>query len=297
MKRILLISFSLTLPLQAIVSVVYNLKISETTKRHGKEKKTKHPWMVVATPFCQLRKKKDCITHQLFGGAMGTFGYARKKWYIKADFAGAHVRQRGLTCISRNQTDDILFTGGYSIDITPRAELTFSGLIGFPTHKDNSINGTQFGYAHIGLGAQIDGDFVYRPSGKHSLRPAVRFIHFFPRNSCYITDTHRQLVSVHEGNLSDIYIVHHSTFGKHSAEFGYDFISFFSSKVCPKVTDYAYKEDYFRSSFFATYKYHCAIHDFPTVFTAALSYSFDMQSKPVANKYIVNVWGSWSMSF
>jgi len=281
----------MSVPLHGIASIVYNIKVAETTKRHGVDKAEEHPYMLVATPFAQFREKKDLITHQLYAGLLGTLGYTKQTWYIKADFAGARVRQTGLTCVSRMQSDDLLFTGGYSYVINSKAEITFSGLLGFPTHKDRSVAGPQFGYGHVGLGGQIDADYIYSQSFQHSLRPAVRLIHFFPRTAdmCHL--------KVFTGNLVDVYIAFHNTFGKHSCDFGYDFTALFGTRVSPALPDYSAREDFKRSSFFGTYKYDYLIHRFPTSFTLALSYGFDMKPKRVNNKYVVTLWGSWSMSF
>ncbi|MEX0849129.1 MAG: hypothetical protein WD055_02775 [Candidatus Dependentiae bacterium] len=52
----------------------------------------------------------------------------------------------------RTQTDDILFYAGRGFKLNEKSRGTISGILGVPTHKDDSLEGIQFGTGHYAIG-------------------------------------------------------------------------------------------------------------------------------------------------
>lgn len=279
--------------LLASVSVVYNLRIAETTRRPVFEEYENAPSHAVLTPFNQLRNKGDG-THELVTGSMATLAYVPSSFYLRTDFAFARVRSelQGAS-FSRIQTDDLLFSGGYSHKIGERIRMTLSGYLGIPTHKDVNLEGIQFGYAHVGLGSQIDASYAYTPDLNNVLRAAARYIYFFKRKT--------QFDCIHYnfnlGNVADLFILLNSRFGNHRIEGGYNPSFFFGSHIKQNYDDTVNKTNYIRNSFFTSYKYRFSIHEQPSSFTLALSYGFDLLPKKTGRKQILTTWASWSVHF
>ncbi len=110
--------------------------------------------------------------------------YAQKNWFIRLDFAVAHLKRRSeiLSNLdqSRTQTDDLLFSGGYGFSTSERSRFSLSGLLGVPTHKPLDLPILQFGSGHVGMGVQLDNNYKYWSI--NTLRSAARYIHFFKNN-------------------------------------------------------------------------------------------------------------------
>jgi len=283
--------------LGGIASIVYNIKIAETTKRQAFDYHFKNPTMTIGTLFDQYRKKWDG-TQQNFGGGLATLLYVNKSYYAKVDWAVAQTSEtKEKSHFSQTQTDDLLFTSGCSYPVTKQIKLTFSGLLGFPTHKDASLEHAQLGYGHVGLGAQMDGSFIYSAHHNHSLRPAARYVRFFQRDAKLIIDGQKKDFKFNFGNLVDLYIAHHSKFAPHSLEFGYDATFLFGTKICPHQDDIAHKNNYIRSSFYLSYDYHFFIKTLPSAIAANFSYGFDQIPKKAGNKRIVTLWTSLTINF
>ncbi|MGC2310848.1 MAG: hypothetical protein WA432_04465 [Candidatus Babeliaceae bacterium] len=285
--------------LYSSVSIVYNLRISETTKRQRLEQQFGYPFIAVVTLFDQWRNIKDG-THDNIGGGLGTFLYSTKSFYIRADFAAAHARESNKALdlrFSRTQTDDLLFSGGYSRVLNKRTKMTLSGILGIPTHKDLSPEGIQFGTGHVGLGVQLDGSFVYSANQKQILMAATRYIHFFPRTIVFDINNQNERFDFHVGNLIDLFIANLSNWGRHRLEIGYNPSFLFGAKIYPAFDEVVQQTNFIRSSFYSSYKYGFLIYRLPSAVTLGISYGFDHIPKKFGNKYIVTLWASWGLNF
>ena len=297
MKRYILGCLILALPAYSSITVVYNLRIAETSKRIEIVSPFQRPLLTTSTLFGTFREKYNGTKHRC-GGGLFTFMYAPESFFLRLDAAVGRVSSdtQGVH-FSRTQTDDLLFSGGYSPSISDRIRITFSGLLGIPTHKDTSIEFVQFGYGHYGLGAQIDGSFAYSDNKNHTLRGAARFIHFFPREVTTTIAPNAELFKYGIGNLADLFVAFHSRIAKHSIEVGYDGSFFFDAQICSSFDDAVKKANYIRNSFYGIYRYHFSTNRVTHMLAAALSYGFEPTPKVIGNKRLITVWASWGISF
>lgn len=304
MKNIFFILLIITYLFNAIdarsVSIVYNLRVAQTTRRQRLEEKKHLHSIAAVTAFGQFRKKYD-ETHQSIGGGLGTYIYTLKSVYAKVDFAAARAHEENTTTTtfsdSRTQTDDLLITAGYSHKINDRKRFTLSGILGLPTHKDTNLEGFSFGTGHIGLGLQADGAFIYSPKKHHAIMAAARYVHFFPRDADVTINDTKQRFDFALGNLIDLLIAHSSHWNKHSLEIGYNPSFAFGAHINPPLDDVVDKTNFIRSSFYGAYQYRFAIRAKPSAIALALSYGLDHINKRFGNKQIVTVWALWGINF
>lgn len=285
------------LPSYGSISIVYNLRVAQTTKRIIIDPLFPKPSLGTITPFGTFREKYNGVKHHC-GGGLFTLIYSPHSFFLRVDAAVARVSSfdNGVY-FKRTQADDLLFSGGYSPHISDKMRITFSGLLGFPTHKDTSLEFVQFGYGHYGLGGQIDGSFIYSSNRDHTIRCAARLIHFFPRTIAIPIENQFELFKYNNGNLADLFIAFHSKIGFHSIETGYDASFFFNAAIHPHYDDAVKKTNYIRNSFYGIYKYRYVIHDVAQMLALALSYGFDSKPKIYGNKRIITIWGSWTVNF
>lgn len=273
-------------------SIVYNLRIAETTKDSDVVTSSQeHPLMVTMTPFGQFRKKRNGA-QLMFGGGLGTVVYIRPTYYFRVDGAFARAVEKYQHIYqAHTQTDDILLSAGYSYPITDRTKMTFSLLLGLPTHEDRQFAIVQFGYAHIGLGPQIDGAFQLGSSRRHSIRTAFRFIRFFPRYIPQCANNVQQFVEYNFGNMIDLFASYHINRDRNRFEIGCD-IGFFNHRR----TDTKIEPTIIRSSFYTSYKRLFAVECHPAAWAIALSSGFDNK---VCNgyKHLITVWSSFRVNF
>jgi hypothetical protein len=296
-KKPILIIFLIPLTSYNAISIVYNLRIAETTRRQVTDPLLKKPAKAIITPFIQFRKKDDGSHHDIEGG-LATFNYTFHSFYVKVDSAVARAHQeKEKFHFSRVQTDDVLVTTGYTSSFNKKIKFTASALFGFPTHSDTSLEHIQFGYGHYSIGAQIDGSYSYCSNENFTLRPAARFIHFFARDALIKDSDNIQFFDFNIGNLADLYIAHNFKYGNHRFEIGYDASFFFDATIQPFFEHAVDKSNYIRSSFYGNYKYYFTIKKFMNVITVAFSYGFDHTPKIFGNKYIITFWGSWGINF
>jgi len=297
LKIIIASSCLKSIALHSAISIVYNLRIAEATKRPAFEK-SNTPHSIGITGFNTNRKRLKGIHHNA-GGILTTFLYTKPSFFFRTDFAFGKVEESDGMCtkFSRTQTDDILFSGGYSFPIRKRIKLTFSGLFGIPTHKDLTFEGIQFGSGHIGLGLQMDGAFLYRSNKKHTIRTAARYIHFIGRKVAAKVDKVLRYFDYHLGNVVDLFLSHHFIFGHHSFETGFDETFVFGAKIVPCLDDVVKKTNYLRSSFYSTYKHRFVLREVNNAIAVAFSYAFDTTPKEFGNKRILTAWASWGVSF
>ncbi len=284
------------------ISVVYNLRIAETTRRQAvKEDHHLKPTTIATTFVGQARETYDGF-HQDSESVIATGIYTQEKWYVRSDFAVGHVRQKGHgLCFSQTETDDILLYGGYS-HINKKTRFTLSGIFGIPTHNldTQDFEGITFGTGHVGLGAQLDGSFLFADydSHRHLIMGAARFVHFFPRNIHLNLNNFCKKFDFNIGNLADLLVVFHSNWRKHSLEIGYNPEFLFSASICPSLDDVAAQTNYIRSSFYASYSYGFLIHNhLPNAIIVGFSYSFDHRPKQFGLKNGYTAWVTWGVNF
>ncbi len=281
-------------------TIVYNLRIAESTKRQAQalESTYRRPSLAVLALVSQFSKSRDDIRFWYTGGLLSLY-HAKKSFFIRADMAVAHVNQKTCdTKFSRTQTDDILVSGGYSFAMNERTRFTLSALLGIPTHKDTSLEGIQLGIGHVGLGGQLDGAFFYSPHMNHTIFTAIRYIRFLPRDiSACIANQHLKF-NFNVGNVIDLFISHASRWGRHKFEFGYNPTFIFQAHICPRLDLFTDRVNFIRSSFFANYRYGFLIHQkFPSGIAGGISYGFEHIPKDVGLKYAVTLWAGWGINF
>lgn len=297
----------------AAISLVYNLRIAESTKQQLFEK-SPHAYTASSTIIRNNRKKRDGSKHTILG-LLESFSYAKPTFYFRADVAFGEIRDakpllnkntyffhgkahtKSYSTFKQIQTDDILFKAGYSYLVNPKIKLTISGLLGIPTHKDFALEHYQLGYGHVGLGIQFDSSFMYSIAKQSAFRTAFRIIQFIPGNICYITNNIPQRYRVNIGNLIDIFIAHHNVFGHHSFEFGYDQIFFCNGKINPQLEKAKEKFNYIRPEFFSTYKYTIVTTHVHHILSATISGGFDIWPNIHGNKQIIEAWFSYRLNF
>jgi hypothetical protein len=283
-------------PVQASISIVYNLRVAETSKRLEIGSSTSYPSSGTCTLFGTFREKYNGVKHSNVSGLFSLI-YAPKSFFVSMDMAVGQVfSDTNGVHFSRTQTDDLLFSAGYSPPISEKVRITFSGLLGFPTHDDTSLEYVQLGYGHYGIGMQVDGTIAYLNNVDHTLRYAARYIYFFPREVPAIVDAPNMQFHYALGNLADLFFAFHSTIARHSIEVGYNPSFFFGARIFPPVDDALKKTDYIRNSFYGIYKYNFLICGMEHTVTAALSYGFEPTPKVFGNKHIISAWAAWSIN-
>lgn len=286
------------MPLDAVISYVYNLKIAETTRRNFSTTALAHPSVIALTGITNVRTKYNSLKEES-GGVLGTYIYARPHWYFKADAAAAHIsfKYKGST-ESRTQTDDILLSGGYGVTLGPQARVTFSGLVGLPTHNDRSLSLPQFGIGHVGLGAQLDAA-VYHDGNRahHLVQAATRLIHFFPRSTVAMRAQNSVRLDVYPGDLLDLFIGYQISVRMHALEVGYNPSFLFNVKTSSVLPGISFDHVYIRPSFYANYRYLFKAYDVPMGFGIGASYGFDIKQSPLNNRRSTTVWTGLGMLF
>lgn len=205
------------------------------------------------------------------------------------------MTQKDNSTFARTQTDDVLLTLGYSKAITKRTKATLSCLFGFPTHKDDSFAGIQFGTGHNAFGLQLDGSFWLSNEGDKSLLAAARYIRFFPANVCIPINNTPHMYYLDIGNLVDLIVGYNHRFGTSAFECGYNASFLFSASIYPALENVTSQLNYIRSNFYASFKHIFLRECHPTGMIVALSYGFD--NKPKIFRKIVTLWAAWGINF
>lgn len=297
MKR--LIPLCLIFTLKGI-SIVYNLRIAEATKRQREHISTYHLKPSIASlTLLNLNRKTYNNIHQNVAGGLITLLSTYKQAYIRLDTAAAHNKQKlpELGTRARTQIDDLLFSGGYSFKSKQHARMTLSGLLGIPTHRDTGFLCPEIGTGHVGLGGQFDASCFYRPH--YAVLGAVRFIHFFPRKTSLLAPTCRT-PDFHLGNLADLFIAHQCNWQQHHWEIGYNPTFAFDAHFCPALPTLralVNQIGFIRSSFYTSYLYRFLIRHHGSALILGFSYSFDHRPKDFGIKRGVTLWGTWGINF
>lgn len=291
------------------VSIVYNMRIATITRRQrfDSQQQAFHN-LLSGVPFAQWRKIQSGNFKQNDYGALGTYIYSKENYYLKVDSAAGRVNstiigENSCLKISRTQTDDILFTGGFGHSAGKHARFAYSALFGVPTHRNYILEFSQFGIGHIGLGGQIDGSYNYSQNGTHTIFGAMRLIHFFGRaievkDSCLKPLYAHTCYNLKPGNVADLFISHQTVWNKRNRfEFGYDATFGFGASICPTIVNFGGTATLIRNSFFGAYSRLIPIHERPTGIIVAFSGGFDSKPKLLGNSYFLTIWGLWGFAF
>lgn len=296
-KSIFRLCLVLSTPAWGIVSFVYNLRIAETTRRMHLGQTFPQESIGTVTLIDVMRKTYNGID-QNCGGALFSLAHAPESYYVRVDGAVGHIRTNGFgLCTSRTQGDDLLFSGGYSPNFSERTKFTFSGMVGFPTHCDTSLQQPQFGFGEYAIGGQIDGAFLRASNPDHTFRAATRLIHFFPRTVTARLGTRSAQFYYGSGNVADLFVAFSTRKNRQNFEIGYDATFVFGTEITPYVAAVIEQSKIIRNTFYAVYRYSIPVHDTIHFIAAALSYGFDSRPKIFGNKRILTVWASWSIAF
>lgn len=275
------------------VTFVYNLKIAPNTKLQSLRIQNKCPHIVAFTPIQQWKKKYDG-TQQTAGGGLGSYINNHYPWYFEIDWAAAEVKQSNF---SRIQTDDILFTGGYSRIFSKTNRGTISALLGLPTHADHIFSPLQFGLNHVSLGVQLDDSWSYSCNKKHILFSAFRYLHFFSRNVVNCVDDKEFEYNFNIGNTIDLLIAHATNWNRHKVEIGYNPTFVFGSSISPALPIVPHSVNGIRNGFYLDYRYAFATKKRLGAISVGVSYSFDSIPKDVGFKRIISTWVTVGVCF
>ncbi len=286
------------------ISIVYNLKIAEITKRQAFEDRFSQPSTIAVTGIEQFRQTYDG-RQQNIASALGTYIYLPKNTYFRIDAAVGNIRQKygpdpEQTTFHKTQTDDILFSFGQTFVTGKKTRATTSLMVGIPTHRDFTFyKGLQFGTGHFGFGGQFEASHSYwhNTLSSTTIIGALRFIHFFPR--CVCIPLLEEQFRFGLGNLVDLFIAHLAKFRKNRIEFGYNPSFAFNAYLdpCRSLNGLLDSSSFIRSSFYIAYKRLFLIHTYPSAITAAFSYGFDHKPKTVGIKNQFTVWSTWGINF
>jgi len=285
-----------------IISVVYNLRVSETTQLITEE--FKDPFGFELTFFEEARwqnklksQSRSDTSNAL--GELASFIYIVEpcgghSCYMRGDFAFARVTERSDgKLLARHQTDDLLLTAGYSWLLHSRVRFTASGLLGIPTHKDTSLDQVQFGTGHLGFGVQFDTAVHYYQAHKCSIRLAARLIGTIPRNAQFAGFDY----DYNLGEIIDLLVGHHGSFGNHCFEFGYNPTFVVASDLSPDAPKVESQLNLIRNSYYATYEYSFEIRKVNNAVEFGISFGSDVKPKRTGQRLIVFGWFTWDVSF
>lgn len=285
-----------THPLHGTISTVYNMRIAETTKLSLDADRGATTSLSALTVFNQWRTTYRNVNASI-GGGMISLVYIPSSFYARLDCAVANVYNE-TTHFTRTEPDDLLFSTGYSLALSQKTNVTFSGFLGLPLHADQSLDRIQFGYGHAGIGAQLDSSYVYAANKQHIVRYAARSIYFLPQTVIALNDVGcYEKVRFSNGVLTDLFIAHTSAFGNHKAEVGYNPTFLYKATISPSITDAKARSEYIRHAFYSTYGYSFSLKNVSSSVTVALSYAFDSGPKTFGFKRIVNAWALWGINF
>ncbi len=276
------------------VTFVYNLKIALSTRLGSIKLENACPSLIAFTLIQQWKEKYN-NTKQTAGGGLGTLVTNHGPWYFEIDWAAAKVKQGTF---SRIQTDDVLFTTGYSHEFSKTNRGSVSFLLGIPTHKDTIFEPIEMGINHVGLGLQLDDSWTYSRNGVNYLFTAFRYIRFLPRIAINCVNGKKIEYDLNLGNSVDLLVAHASNWGKHKLEFGYNPTFTFGATICPSLPALTHAASGIRNAFYANYRYAFFIaKQQPAGFIIGTSYGFDSIPKDVGFKGIYTLWATFALCF
>lgn len=293
-----LLSFSIVIPLQGI-TIVYNLRIAETTKSQIKSLVKLRHSIAAVTAFAQFRKLLK-TAHQSALGALGTYVYMGESFYARINAAVGNVHtsiEDDPATFSRTQLDDILFTTGYAMSIHDCLKMAFSVHLGIPTHEDTSLQALQFGTGHVGLGGQLDA--VLSLSAHQQILAAARFIHFFPREVDLMFNNLEHELDFGLGNVADLMFVYQHTWKlRHQVEVGYNPTFIFDASINPPLPGVLEQINSTTHNIFGSYRYGFLIKKkYPSAIIVGTSVGLSPKPEAIGNTQIVTAWLSWGINF
>lgn len=282
------------------VSIVYNMRIvAPPTYRQELYKKlgVTLPSIAAMIYLNQQRTVKNGNKQSVNAG-LAEYLYTKNAFYFRFDTAIGHVHEDikigGST--SHTQPDDLLFAAGYQQSVKPTFNMTYSFLVGMPTHKDRNFQYFQFGTGHWALGGQIDTIYVWGDQPTNALLTAVRLLHFYPAQTKIPTTTEPLCVDFHLGNLFDMFIAYHKKLNNHHVEFGYNPSFALSVSTSPALPTPVPSHG-IRNNWYGTYRYLFVTKHHPMGFLVGLSYGSDIIPKVVGLKRVVTCWGAYGINF
>jgi len=277
------------------ITLVYNLRIGETTRAVNPSFGTMKPSVIALTPFAQFRHFKNDFK-QSAGGMLGTYIFMHKDFFARINAAGGrvHAELDNTLDYGATEADDLLFTGGYSWRLGDYTRVGIAGHLGFPLHTDHILQSVELGTGHIGLGVQCDASHAF--SDTQMILLAGRFIHFFPRNITVTLNDVMQNVNFHLGNVLDVLFSYQQSWREHMIYFGYNPTFTLGTDPPPGTIPYV-KFTTITNSFFFTYRYGFMIKDLLSAIILGFSYGLTKVPAPFYSGHIINSWFTWGIDF
>lgn len=304
MEKRIIVLVALSFGVVQAISIVYNMRIANITRRQHANVPGNHAHAVIETPFGQWRALKDG-TKQHDAGVLNSYIYSRSSGYIKVDTAVGHIAtdipvpaRNTSMHIARMQWDDLLFTGGYGHHVFKNGRVAYSALFGIPLHRDYILELAQFGTGHIGVGAQIDSSYAL--TDNQTMFFALRGIYFVPRNArvenpCLTPLYAQSTYDIRLGTVFDIFISYQTMWNVYNRlEYGYDATFAPTGSINPPVTNGV---EFTRHSFFGVYFRTIPLFGKMTGLIIGLSGGFDSRPPVLGNRYHTTLWGSWGFAF
>lgn len=286
------------------VTEVYNLRISTLTSERIDLDATvganENLPSIFTTKLVTRIRKTRIGNEQLLGATMNSLIYTYKKFYARVDTGWGYVRERDadptVATTRHTQPDDILFSIGYRHLVKPHVHLTYSTLVGVPTHKDHSFEFFQFGTGHYAVGGQIDSIVKQEPSAWIT---ALRCVHFFKAKAPFPTATTCIPLDFSLGNLVDIIIAYYRKIhNKHSLEIGYNPTFAFSLHSCPPLSFNDLPTYGIRNAWYSIYRYSFVRGKYPMGIGLNVSYGFDIAPKLDSSiRRNMSFWISYNVKF
>jgi len=301
-KFMLIISLVTSIRIQGSISLVYNMRISETTIKLVGGTAGFYTFTVNPTYANGLTRKG---TKGDFIGLLQTSAYATDTYFAKIEIAFGqataaipqdecwynYYHTKSLT------TDDILLKAGYSHSPHPQIKFSLAGQLGIPTHRNLVLQYFAIGYGHFGLGFQFDSRFFYSMAKKNALNFAFRLVQFIPRQALSTMECIPKCFKLNLGTLIDVLITHYSILGSHRFEIGYNQIFLCNGNINPFVSNAIEKFNFNRTVFFSAYSYVLSTKFISHIFLAGMSVGLDLWPWKVGNKRFVAPWLSYIINF
>lgn len=287
------------------VTDVYNIKISQTTRRFqssaSKLEGISRDTMIETITFIDQSRTTYNGIHQHNAAGLLTLLYSPGNLFLRLESALGHVKNKypipTNLVTSRTQLDDLILSGGYGLGVGERGRVTALGLVGIPLHKDLGLLGAQFGTGHVGLGVQLDAAYAYSDDMQHSFMGAARYVRFLSRNAEACINQQPAYFDVSLGNLCDILCATHHSWGPHQWELGYDATFAFGAHIEPTLRAVENQLQFMRSSFYTTYGYLFPIRKHMSGIAIGVSYGFDHRPQCFGFKRMSSFWFTWGMKF
>lgn len=279
------------------ITIVYNLRIAETTKTQIRALAQKRHSIAAFTAFAQCRKLLKNV-HQSAIGGLGTYIYMKESFYARANAAVARVHTKqdnNPTTFARTQFDDILFTVGYALPIENCFSVAISLHLGVPTHKDTSLQFLQFGTGHVAFGGQLDAMYAF--DDKQACIAAARFLHFFPRTVDISIDPLNRQFNFTPGNVADLLFAYEYRWKTQQIEIGYNPTFIFDAHIQPFLPNVLPQINTISHNFFGSYRYGFLIKKYPNAIIFGTSIGVVPLPERFGNTHITTVWFSWGINF